>query len=222
MTDAIQVEQRIISLFAEQPCWMIEPLAAQLRYSIPSVRRFLVQTAYHSSFTHNGGWYTLRSIPQFNKDDLWFYNDIGFSKIGSLTSTLTHLAQRSPSGLTAEQLGEIMCCRWSFHIGSVMPTGQTSATEDGAITCLSGYRSRNLDYPASVHADFTCSSTACGNCSTDSGGVYPQATIQLCGFVRNHFAQKACYGQCGDDPKPLRKAWSKKTIQTVGPRPGRH
>jgi hypothetical protein len=31
MTDAIQVEQRIISLFAEQPCWMIEPLAAQLR-----------------------------------------------------------------------------------------------------------------------------------------------------------------------------------------------
>ena len=110
MTDAIHIEQRIISLFAEQPCWMIEPLAAQLRYSIPSVRRFLVQTGYHSSFTHNGGWYTLRSIPQFNKYDLWFYNDIGFSKIGSLTNTLTHLAQCSPSGLTAE-LGEIMCSR---------------------------------------------------------------------------------------------------------------
>ena len=111
MTDAIQTEQLLISLFAEQPCWMIEPLAAQLRYSIPSVRRFLVQTGYYSSFTHNGGWYTLRSIPQFNKDDLWFYNDIGFSKIGSLTSTLIHLAQCSPSGMTAERLGEIMRCR---------------------------------------------------------------------------------------------------------------
>ncbi|MFH0996360.1 MAG: hypothetical protein V1844_12840, partial [Pseudomonadota bacterium] len=60
MTDTTQTKQHLISLFAEQPCWMIEPLATQLRYSIPSVRRFLVQTGYYSSFTHNGGWYTLR------------------------------------------------------------------------------------------------------------------------------------------------------------------
>jgi len=90
---------------------MIDPLAAQLRYSIPSVRRFLVQTGYYSSFTHNGGWYTLHSIPRFGKDSLWFYDDIGFSKIGSLTNTLIHLVQRSPSGMTAEQLGEKLRCR---------------------------------------------------------------------------------------------------------------
>jgi hypothetical protein len=111
MTDITQTKQHLISLFAEQPCWMIEPLATQLRYSIPSVRRFLVQTGYYSSFTHNGGWYTLRSIPRFANDGLWFYDDIGFSKIGSLTSTLIHLVQRSPSGMTAEQLGEKLRCR---------------------------------------------------------------------------------------------------------------
>ena len=111
MTDTTQTKQLLISLFAEQPCWMIEPLAAQLRYSIPSVRRFLVQTGYYSSFTHNGGWYTLRSIPRFANDGLWFYDDIGFSKIGSLTNTLIYLVQRSPSGMTAEQLGEKLRCR---------------------------------------------------------------------------------------------------------------
>jgi hypothetical protein len=111
MTETTQTKQHLISLFAEQPCWMIEPLATQLRYSIPSVRRFLVQTGYYSSFTHNGGWYTLRSIPRFANDGLWFYDDIGFSKIGSLTSTLIHLIQRSPSGMTAEQLGEKLRCR---------------------------------------------------------------------------------------------------------------
>jgi len=111
MTETTQTKQHLISLFAEQPCWMIEPLATQLRYSIPSVRRFLVQTGYYSSFTHNGGWYTLRSIPCFANDGLWFHDDIGFSKIGSLTSTLIHLVQRSPSGMTAEQLGEKLRCR---------------------------------------------------------------------------------------------------------------
>ena len=90
---------------------MIEPLATQLHYSIPSVRRFLTETGYYSSFTHNGGWYTLRSIPRFSRDGLWFYNDIGFSRAGSLTKTLIDLTTRSPAGLSAEQLGEKLRCR---------------------------------------------------------------------------------------------------------------
>ena len=103
--------QHLVSLFTQKPCWMIEPLAAQLHYSIPSVRRFLTETGYYSSFTHNGGWYTLRSIPRFGQDELWFYNNIGFSRTGSLTKTLIELTTRSPAGLSAEQLGEKLRCR---------------------------------------------------------------------------------------------------------------
>lgn len=111
MPTGIKPIERIISLFTEQPCWMIEPLAAKLQYSIPSVRRFLVLAGYYSSFTHNGGWYTLRSIPQFDQDGLWYYSEIGFSRAGSLTSTLIDITTRSPSGMTAEQLGEKLRCR---------------------------------------------------------------------------------------------------------------
>ena len=103
--------QRLSTLFLEQPCWMIEPLAAELRYSIPSVRRFLTEVGYYSSFTHNGGWYTLRSIPRFGQDGLWFYSDIGFSRAGSLTNTLVDLTTRSAAGMTAEQLGAKLRCR---------------------------------------------------------------------------------------------------------------
>ena len=103
--------QHLVSLFNQKPCWMIEPLAAQLHYSIPSVRRFLTETGYYSSFTHNGGWYTLRSSPRFGQDGLWFYNNIGFSRAGSLTKTLIELTTRSPAGLSAEQLGEKLRCR---------------------------------------------------------------------------------------------------------------
>ena len=106
-----QTGQGLISLFTEQPCWMIEPLAAKMNYSVPSVRRFLSQTGYYSSFTHNGKWYTLRSIPRFSRDGLWFHHDIGFSKTGSLTNTLIDLVSRSSAGMTAEMLGEKLHCR---------------------------------------------------------------------------------------------------------------
>jgi predicted transcriptional regulator len=106
-----QPSQRLVSLFTKQPCWMIEPLAAEMDYSIPSVRRFLSRTGYYSSFTHNGKWYTFRSIPRFSRDGLWFYRDIGFSRAGSLPNTLIELTSHSLAGMTAEMLGEKLRCR---------------------------------------------------------------------------------------------------------------
>jgi hypothetical protein len=111
MPSSAKSTQRLITLFSKQPCWMIQPLANEMQYSIASVRRFLSETGYFSSFTHNGGWYTLRSIPRFGRDGLWFYHDIGFSRAGSLTNTLIELTTRSPSGMSAQMLGEKLRCR---------------------------------------------------------------------------------------------------------------
>lgn len=103
--------ERISTLFIQEPCWKIEPLASELSYSVPSVRRFLAEVGYLSSFSHNGAWYTLRSIPRFGEDGLWFHKDIGFSRAGSLTKTLVDLVTRSSAGMTAEQLGTKLRCR---------------------------------------------------------------------------------------------------------------
>ncbi len=111
MTTTIPPSQRLASLFAQTPCWMIQPLAAEMHYSIPSVRRFLVEAGYYSSFTHNGGWYTLCSIPRFERNGLWFYRDIGFSRSGTLTKTLIAMISGSSAGMSAEMLGETLRCR---------------------------------------------------------------------------------------------------------------
>ncbi|GKT11029.1 hypothetical protein [Desulforhabdus sp. TSK] len=103
--------ERLSFLFTKEPCWKIEPLAGELGYSVPSVRRFLAEVGYWSSFSHNGAWYTLRSIPRFGEDGLWFHKDIGFSRAGSLTKTLVELASRSSAGMTTEQLGTKLRCR---------------------------------------------------------------------------------------------------------------
>lgn len=103
--------EQLSVLFTKQLCWMIEPLALELNYSITSVRRLLTEVGYYSSFTHNGKWYTLSTIPRFNRDGLWFYNETGFSRTGSLTKTLIDLTNNSSTGLTADQLGEKLHCR---------------------------------------------------------------------------------------------------------------
>ena len=106
-----QTVQRMQELFNRQPCWKIEPLSQQLDYSIISVRRFMAIIGYYSSFSHNGRWYTLASIPHFSHEGLWFYRNIGFSRAGSLTRTLVALVDTSSAGMTAEALGQKLRCR---------------------------------------------------------------------------------------------------------------
>lgn len=98
----------LIQLFDQKKCLTIAELTLSLNYSTISIRRFLKDVGYYSSFTHNSMWYTLHSIPSFNKRGLWFHQDIGFSKHGNLKQTILNLINRSPQGLTAKDLFDIL------------------------------------------------------------------------------------------------------------------
>lgn len=111
MTKSDKYSSALRALFEQRPCWMIEPLAEKLCRSVPSVRRILAARGYYSSFTHNGRWYTLDWVPEFDRDGLWFCEDIGFSREGTLTATLAHLVGRSLAGMTAAELGLKLHCR---------------------------------------------------------------------------------------------------------------
>lgn len=97
---------RLQQLFMQKKCWTIEQLCQTMNYSATSIRRFLKELGYFSSFTHNSKWYTLSFIPDFNKEGIWFYEDIGFSKHGNLKKTILHLINKSTLGLSAKQLTE--------------------------------------------------------------------------------------------------------------------
>ncbi len=101
-------QDRLVLLFDQKKCWTIEELTHALNYSTISIRRFLKDIGYYSSFTHNSMWYTLHSIPTFNKRGLWFYQEIGFSKHGNLKQTIFNFVSKSPQGLTAKDLFEIL------------------------------------------------------------------------------------------------------------------
>ena len=99
-----QVTKDLNKLFSENSVWMLPDLARELGYAEVSARRFLKQTGYVRSYTHNGKWYTLLTIAKFNRQGIWQYGQIGFSKHITLLQTLDHLIHKSPSGLSAAEL----------------------------------------------------------------------------------------------------------------------
>jgi hypothetical protein len=98
--------EKLKHLYEQNKCYTINELCQKSDYSRRSIHRFLSELGYFSSFTHNSKWYTLATIPNFNKDGLWFYENIGFSKHGDLKKTIVHLINRTSQGISANQLIE--------------------------------------------------------------------------------------------------------------------
>ena len=113
MASQLDPSTRLRKLFQRRKCWKLAELASTLDYALVTVRRLLKRIGYCRSFTDNGKWYTLPSVPVFNRDGLWHHRGIGFSKSGNLTATIIHLVARSPTGLSASELAQKL--RHSCH-----------------------------------------------------------------------------------------------------------
>jgi hypothetical protein len=73
-------------------------------HSRMSVFRRLKPLGYLSSFTDAGGYYTLQDIPKFDPLGLWFYQGVGFSRAGTLKSTVVDIVHSSEAGKTPTEL----------------------------------------------------------------------------------------------------------------------
>lgn len=86
----------------------IDQLTQCLTVSIPTARRRLAAWNAHTSYSHNGRYYTLPHCPQFNENGLWEHMGVFFSKHGNLTRTLVHLLLNAPAGYSASELEQIL------------------------------------------------------------------------------------------------------------------
>jgi len=76
-----------------------------------SVFRRLKAMGYLTSFTHAGRYYTLPNIPKFDKIGLWFYQDVGFSRAGTLKSTIVDIVHFSEDGMTPKEMLNLLRLR---------------------------------------------------------------------------------------------------------------
>ena len=71
-----------------------------------TILRGLRKYGYYSSFNFNSRYVTLRDTPKFGRDGLWFWEEVGFSKHGTLEQTVAELVRGSSKGRTVCELEE--------------------------------------------------------------------------------------------------------------------
>lgn len=103
-----EVEKEVLQKFHTRKVFTVDQLKSLLHCSVPTVRNYLKIWGTLTSYNHNGRYYTLPDIPQFNEHGLWDYKNIRFSRFGTLKETVIHLIEASPHGLSAAELGALL------------------------------------------------------------------------------------------------------------------
>ena len=87
----------------------LDRIVSSLGCSVPSARVKLKQWRAYTSYNQNGRYYTLPTVPRFDENGLWFYEDVVFfCRYGNLRNTVVRLINNSPSGLTGNEIGKLV------------------------------------------------------------------------------------------------------------------
>jgi len=73
-----------------------------------TVFRSLRRAGYLSSYSHRGAYYALAETPEFDDVGLWRWEDVRFSRFGSLLSTVEALVGQSSAGFAASELDDLL------------------------------------------------------------------------------------------------------------------
>lgn len=99
MLSAEDSREALSKLFERRQIVDLETLFGTLKTtSRMSVFRRLSPLGYLTSYSHNGRYYTLPDIPDFDDDGLWRFQGVCFSREGSLKATLESLVHVSEAG----------------------------------------------------------------------------------------------------------------------------
>ena len=101
-------QKDIVDLFYKEKVLTKGQLFEMCGFSNMTAWRILSEHGYISSYNFNAKYYTLIDIPVFDKNGLWSYRKVRFSKYGSLTNTVIELIFNSRSGLEKNELQKLI------------------------------------------------------------------------------------------------------------------
>jgi hypothetical protein len=106
--NTIEFEKKAIKEFNVKKIMTITMFAMILKCSLPTARRRLKEWKVYTSYNKNGKYYTLQTIPEFNKKGIWKYEGVYFSKHGNLKNTIIQFINKSSKGLTNNEIEKII------------------------------------------------------------------------------------------------------------------
>jgi hypothetical protein len=102
------VAEQARKAFVRRKVMTLGEVAEFIRSSIHTARRRLKQWQAANSYNHNGRYYTLPDVPEFDGNGVWRWRGVFFSRYGTLKQTVIALVQRSPAGLDASELRSLV------------------------------------------------------------------------------------------------------------------
>ena len=118
-------EQKLIQIFQSEKVLGLEMVKKIIgTTSRMTVFRQLKALGYYSSYSHAGRYYTLCSIPVFDRDGLWSHGGIHFSKHRTLMETIPILVNRSEAGYFASELEQLLNVFVHNAIGRLFKLGR--------------------------------------------------------------------------------------------------
>ncbi len=96
-------------LFQKRRIATIEELKGVLGTNVEmTIYRKLSELSYRTSYSHSGKYYTLEKIAEYDKQGLWSYKLVWFSRCGSLLKTAKEFVNKSEDGYSAKELKDII------------------------------------------------------------------------------------------------------------------
>jgi len=103
-----QGAERARKAFGRRKIMTLGEVAEFVRSSIHTARRRLKQWQAANSYNHNGRYYTLPEVPEFDCNGLWHWRGVFFSQYGNLKQTVIALVHRSPAGLDSGEIRSLL------------------------------------------------------------------------------------------------------------------
>lgn len=100
--------ERAHRLLKGKKVFTFDQVTSLLNCSTRTARAKLKQWNAISSYNQNGGYYVLPGVPRFDGRGLWHYRNIFFSRYGTLKRTVAALVNKSETGLSGKQIGEMV------------------------------------------------------------------------------------------------------------------
>jgi hypothetical protein len=121
---------KILNLLHDQQVATMPQLKAALGTRVEvTVFRKLATLPYRSSYSHCGAYYTLDSIARYDELGLWSYQDIHFSRYGTLLNTAAALVGQAPAGYLADELAALVHVAVKDPLRQLVQAGRLSRRE---------------------------------------------------------------------------------------------
>jgi len=94
--------------FIEKIVVTLPELSQLLNVSIRTIQRIIREWNTIRSYDHNGRYFSLERLAEFNSYGIWEYSNIHFSKFGNLKNTLIAIINNSTQGMDALQIRDVL------------------------------------------------------------------------------------------------------------------